>query len=278
MSNPKKSTVYTTKYNKGNALLMAHASRAVYKKEKETILNYLQNPINDAGLELSDVHIYEDNQSFSALIECKECLIWAFRGTDDLKDWLDNLDMRDTEGALGEVHKGFKRALDRVWDDMLATAKEIQRNNGRRPAFITGHSLGGAMASLAAARFASMDRAFTSCYTFGSPRAFSPEAAAKFNALAKERVFRFQNNNDPVTRIPLRLMGFSHVGTFRYIDDKKKICDDPGFWYQFIDQVKSAADTVIKEIKNGVSISDLGACIQDHDMANYIEAVNKSCK
>ncbi|WGK70272.1 lipase family protein [Candidatus Haliotispira prima] len=132
--------------------------------------------------------------------------------------------------------------------------------------FITGHSLGGAMATIAAARFIAEDRPFTSVYTFGQPRALTRETARIFNAECKSRFFRFHNNNDMVTGIPARLMGYSHIGSYLYITEEKEMKQEAGFWFRFIDCIDGAVEALRE---SGLD------CLEDHDIADYVAAVEK---
>lgn len=133
-----------------------------------------------------------------------------------------------------------------------------------RPVFLTGHSLGGAMATVAASRLLHIDQPFTSCYTFGQPWAMTLETARVFNVDARGRFHRFQNNSDIVTRLPSRLMGYSHVGGCLYITQDRAIHDDVGFWFRFLDTVSGVVEEALKRRLD---------LIEDHDMADYLEAI-----
>ncbi|CAM9276656.1 unnamed protein product [Ectocarpus sp. 12 AP-2014] len=77
--------------------------------------------------------------------------------------------------------------------------------------YIAGHSLGGALATVAAARLSYVDNMdIAGVYTIGSPR-------LNDGTPLKDKYFRCRNNNDIVTRIPLP-PGYKHVGTEIYVD------------------------------------------------------------
>ena len=64
----------------------------------------------------------------------------------------------------GKVHRGFKAALSEVWTSLEKHISNLHRNNLK--IWLTGHSLGAALATLAADRLGNAQ----GLYTFGSPR------------------------------------------------------------------------------------------------------------
>lgn len=260
---------YKTKLDAGNAYWMAKLSKAVYKKRsdndefphEEAILKELK--AEDPGF--LSVTGADKNSAQAALIEHEDYLCMVFRGTNELGDWLDNINAFRESVLFGEFHRGFWNSVEDVWD--VIHPKYLQlREQKKRPLFFTGHSLGGAMATVAASRFLHQDLPFTSVYTFGQPRALSRETSRVYNSITPNRHHRFQNNEDIVTRVPARLMGYSHVGTCLYIDSDKQIHDDPGFWFKFLDVFDGALDALKKQ-------GHIGA-ISDHDMDLYLGAVS----
>ena len=162
-----------------------------------------------------------------------EFVIVAFSGSDMrqregsgafdvLADWLVNLSF-DTTSSLrgGRVHRGFKEALDEVWnppdrkgDDSLENYLEDVCEGGRRKVWFTGHSLGGALAALAATRH----ELTAGLYTFGAPRVGDRGFVKSFGAPA----YRFVNGKDVVTGFPLRGR-YRHFGENRIIDPNGQI-------------------------------------------------------
>ena len=97
-------------------------------------------------------------------LQNKQEQVLAFRGTEptqmsdvqaDLKAW------KSKSKTDGKVHDGFYDEINKVWKEILPLIK----NN--KPLYICGHSLGGAMATIAASRLEEQTEAL---YTFGSPR------------------------------------------------------------------------------------------------------------
>ena len=82
---------------------------------------------------------------------------------------------------------------------------------------LTGHSLGGAPAILAALHLRILGKTVSSVYTFASPRVGSPSFVSLYNSYLGSQTFRFVAVNDPVPSLPLTstpLLNtcFQHVG------------------------------------------------------------------
>lgn len=229
-------------------------------------------------------------------------VIIAFRGTDEKLDWEDNLKLSGVNfpggrgsASIGEVHSGFYEAFLDVWEPQGAkdkdtlkvekctleadayvvkpdtcTMKELleRADYQRKPFWITGHSLGGALATICAFNFYYDDVPFYGVYTYGQPRTCKRDLKRHFDAEAKGRFFRFQNNNDIVSRIPQRLAGYSHVGTFLYIDTERNITSDVGAWFQFVDRVDGIGEFLMEQAEGGT--------FRDHDIKEYLVAMEKN--
>lgn len=130
--------------------------------------------------------------------------VLVFRGTSAFETWLSNLNtLQAGWDAGGLVHAGFKNEFYKIWDELNGRLSEIPPDV---PVFYTGHSLGGALATLAASR-----RSPAAVYTFGSPKVGDTAFAL---SLREVPVFRVVNNRDlvallPPSRIPF---DFCHVG------------------------------------------------------------------
>ena len=265
----KQVSAYKTELDAGNAYWMARLSQEVYLKRSS------DNQMPDEDKILANLKAEDDkfmsvvgadkNSAQAALVEHQDFLCMVFRGTNELADWLDNINAFATKELFGEFHRGFWNSVEDVWEVINNRFRHLQGQR-RRPLFITGHSLGGAMATIAAAKLVHEDKPFTSVYTFGQPRALTRETALIFNSACQARFFRFHNNNDIVTRVPSRLMGYSHIGSYLYITEEKEIHREVGFWFRFVDYVDGAL-SALKE--KGID------AIEDHDMGRYLQAVEQ---
>jgi triacylglycerol lipase len=100
-------------------------------------------------------------------------------------------------GAVGKVHSGFNTEVDDLWP-ML---EDLLRDNDR-PVWFCGHSLGGAMATICAARCiqSSLSSNPEELHTFGSPRV----GCKRYMRQPGLRHYRWVHNTDVVTRVRIR--------------------------------------------------------------------------
>ena len=164
----------------------------------------------------------------------------------------------------GRVHAGFYDALSHVWRDLEDVVRQFN-HQFTKTVWVTGHSLGGALASLTVARWLDSGRPVHGMYTFGQPRTGDNSFARNFNFNFMPRAFRMVNNNDLVTRIPPRSFGFSHLGSFKYFTDEGNLEHHIGWWDLFLDSWQGH----IHEIFSG----DIG--FGDHSMTGYRELVSR---
>src|SRR4051794_1864922 len=131
----------------------------------------------------------------------------AFRGTVTIEDWLVDGQARQVNDPHypGLVHRGFRDALESVWP---AIRQLIPVPLAERTVWVSGHSLGGALVSLAAGRLEADGVPVAAAYTYGSPRVGDP---AFYNGYVPPN-YRFVNNNDIVPHVPSEslLIGLRH--------------------------------------------------------------------
>jgi hypothetical protein len=136
----------------------------------------------------------------------------SFRGTESVGDWLADLNTARTTRPYGVVHRGFYHAFT----DVQSRIEQSLRTLPGRRLVVTGHSLGGALATVAAAEWLSSG-AFevASVYTYGQPRAGNAAWQQLLDAKLGDRFARFVNDDDIVPRVP---PGFVHAGKLYHFD------------------------------------------------------------
>jgi hypothetical protein len=144
--------------------------------------------------------------------------VLAFRGTEVTKFSDIKTDAKASMVSLieGRVHKGFINAYKSVEAEIK---KSVAKVDGL-PLYITGHSLGAALATIAT-QYLEADPVFrdqiAACYTFGSPRVGNDQFDREF----KSAIYRVVNTTDIVTVIPLLAMGYIHIGDIRFLSRNK---------------------------------------------------------
>jgi hypothetical protein len=132
----------------------------------------------------------------------------AFRGTeaDNNNDKVADAEIDRTPEAGALVHCGFKRYLDLVWPQVTQYVAGYRANHRNQNICITGHSLGGALATLA---FTRLNDPGSSLITFGCPRVGNPAYCNVVDAAARTRAcYRVVDNLDVVTHVPPDFLGF----------------------------------------------------------------------
>ncbi len=178
-------------------------------------LEFFKKILERSDFELIDTIDLMETQAFA----CKRVkegespyVVIAFRGTEKkFSDWLTDaraLPTTDSDNTAGtRVHGGFKKALLENEDgeartvfkhveDILDRPEAKDAAGKPLPVFITGHSLGGALALLTARELP--QDLIGACYTFGAPRVANYDYFKK----TKTPVYRVVNSSDIVPRVP----------------------------------------------------------------------------
>ncbi|DBA97134.1 TPA: hypothetical protein ACH3X1_014902 [Trebouxia sp. C0004] len=149
--------------------------------------------------------------------------VFAFRGTaskqdglQDVKIFSRNIDYLQELYPGVKAHMGFMQQFAAVCNpekpetNMAAVLKELSGGQTPNRVICTGHSLGGALATLGAAWSAlEYPDADIRCITFGSPRVANKVFGKAFNALVGTSL-RLVHGFDPVPSLPPSLM-YKHV-------------------------------------------------------------------
>jgi triacylglycerol lipase len=188
-------------------MVMAQCSQIAYMDAKEAKAKYKKlGYTRHKFIEVDGAQLH--------IIGNKEENVLCFRGTEpgefsDIKADLNALPDKAQNGS-GLVHNGFQEEVNKVWDEVEHFVNTSKQLEGKK-FFICGHSLGGAMATIACSRL--QDKA-DALFTYGSPRT----GTRKFVKSITTPHYRHVNNNDMVTCVPFALLGYRHVGSPRYIN------------------------------------------------------------
>ncbi len=167
-------------------------------------------------------------------------IVVAFRGSegptniDGLKDWLLTNAMNllivpqgklSTEflaaGVGAKFHQGFVGAITDIWDELYPQLEaEVKAKD--RPVWVTGHSLGGALALLGAWLFKRKFISVHQVYTFGAPMVGNQAVAEAFDREFPNAIFRYVNPPDPVPLLPMMSLvanDFAHCNKLMFLGD-----------------------------------------------------------
>ena len=167
--------------------------QSIFEKDDAEATNHF---LKTTGIEI--LEIYDTGDTQALLVSYQKHLVLAFRGTEatSLHDIKTDLKAEIIEHPSGgSVHSGFIQAFGFVEQQILNDLKK--HNDKEKPLFLTGHSLGGALATIAA-KLLQQHYNIAACYTFGSPRVGN----IKWFDGVKTPVYRVVNASDCVTMLP----------------------------------------------------------------------------
>ncbi len=180
--------------NKSEFIKQAKAAISSLTGTKGDAKAKLASYLSEAHFKVIEVFNEKGTQAFLATRESDKMAVLAFRGTEmnvgDIKTDLKTT-VIDIDGH--SVHEGFYKAFKLVEDKISNHLKDLDDDY---VLYITGHSLGGALA-LIATKYLCSD-SLGACYTFGGPRV----ASLRFSDSIKTPIYRVINAADIVPRIP----------------------------------------------------------------------------
>jgi V8-like Glu-specific endopeptidase len=215
-----------------------------------------------------------------------DLVLVCFRGTTSLGDWLSNLNVATTDTAtIGTVHSGFLGQFN----DLRQQIETIFASRPGRKVILSGHSLGGALASLAAATWTDV-QPLLGLYTYGQPFTGQNDFAALMEVRLGDRYLRFVNDADVVPRVP---PGYRHAGRLVQFDAAGKLKVKP--WPSMgalegapttpvermegdpalsMEAFRSLQETLKASSGNTVSSQEgLNTMISDHRITEYIRKI-----
>lgn len=179
------------------------------------------------------------------------------------------------EKHLIDAHRGFAEATVSVWADVRTIIEEnLEKNEGLRIWF-AGHSLGGAVATIAAymtyATFG--DEPIAGLCTIGQPRVLRRgEANTKFALdLGPDRIFRVYRSIDPVPLMPW--LGYKHVSGNRcFIKKNGKFVYDASWRVKYFDWARKFI-RIGRRVVTQFRLTHLKTLVSDHFSQGYLDAL-----
>lgn len=211
-------------YSDRTAALLAKVAMLAYIDfEDSAKRSVLEGALTHGRVKLLETLSAGDTEALVA--ETDKFVVVAFRGTSSRRDiWTDlnvftrlveveerkSIDDEVADAPAVKVHAGFYDAFRNI-ENKLRHCLEAQK--AELPIYLTGHSLGGALALVAAAALGGHSKLgdrLAAVYTFGAPRA----GGASFPIFVKAPHYRVVNSGDAVPLVPPNwLSGYRHTGT-----------------------------------------------------------------
>jgi triacylglycerol lipase len=222
----------------------------------------------------------------------KEHIVVAFRGTespttiDGLKDWLlndaVNLLIQPTgplaadfvAAAVGaRWHMGFITAIHAVWEPVFTMVNaEVEKED--RHVWVTGHSLGGALALLGGWLLNRKALSVHQIYTYGAPMVGNDAVAKAIDREFAGKVFRYVNTEDPIPKLPtLSLIANQYLHCQREVGlGAVAAASAASFFQGFVGKAVDGiiSGTLIDEVWEGVK-----ARVEAHAMMKYRQNIGE---
>ena len=226
----------------------------------------------------------ENTECFVA--SSSQAIVVSFRGTQQTSDWLINLNIATKSTNYGWVHRGFYFALHSVKNQVERALDHFDAQ--QKKVILTGHSLGGAVATIGAAEWFGK-YPISGIYTFGQPAVGFSTLRSSIEVIYPQKFYRFVNDDDIVPQVP---PGYRHVGKLYHFDAQgdmrhesfrtvSPVAEDTPTMSrrQFMElqtRLKSARETSVRSnerLERSLTQEGLFPSISDHNINRYIEKI-----
>jgi triacylglycerol lipase len=257
----------TTEYTNDNAGFLCDACNQSYYSEVECQEWAKLNGFNEAFYFFDSNQLDPHTHTQGFVAQNPETLLIVFRGTEttNLSDLLSDLQgaIKVKWGDLGHVHGGFLKAYMSVLNKSFKNVtvfQDVIKKAGNRKIWISGHSLGGALAICCAAQTEIVDKLpVHAVYTFGQPRVGDEKFAETISETMGNKIFRVVNNRDIVTRLSDYTLGYRQFGQEVFFDKNGEKTHKPAKIENMEGALESLRETNdIKELVYGGYAQGLG--------------------
>jgi len=187
--------------------LVFEAARLAYEPQNKGLPGYRDLGLDPVFIDRRPMQAYAAHAGRDAII--------AFRGTErSLGDILTDLKFIRQHTPHGALHSGFWDGYDRIHSDIADFCVKAAQRSGR--IWLTGHSLGGALAVVAAYRLTYEKKLpIGGVVTFGQPMVVMPSLAQTLSPLLNDRYLSFVNGRDPIPTLVRPYVHFGHMVLYR---------------------------------------------------------------
>lgn len=162
-----------------------------------------------------------------------DSLFIGFRGSSNIQNWISNIQIvfeHPYDDSNIAVDKGFYDLYDVLKPSIISTLSDMSSKYHTNKLLITGHSLGGALATVAAFDMLYYKQPYEVSYliTFGSPRVGNYDFSEYFNmfSIYSKRITHYY---DIVPHVPEEFLGYRHISNEIWYNEHNSdyvICND----------------------------------------------------
>ena len=213
--------IFRAAYSDRMAWILASMSHLAYDRFEDDknpkLLELFTAKLKSGGFKLLEIYNSPETDTQAFLAANGDYAVLAFRGTEvtSRKDIMTDAKAKRIVDIEGRVHGGFRAAFESVKQKIEKGILGLDNI----PLYITGHSLGAALATVATQELENnpdIKGRIAACYTYGSPRVGNTQYDKNFKA----PIYRMVNTTDIVTIVPLLAMGYVHIGDVRFLGRK----------------------------------------------------------
>ncbi len=258
-------------------LQMAKFSKWAYGPEDE-----IKKILQPLGYE---VIFLEKNETQLFIAKSYNEVVVCFRGTepDKIVDISTDLKCKQVPWMYGKVHQGFYEALVPVENQLF---DHFIKHDPSKKITITGHSLGGALASLFALSLkCKLQTLSVEVVTFGAPKIGNEEFVVAYEKHLFEKTTRVVNDEDVVPLVPTHLfMDYSQSDDLYFLNDDSELTKAPKLFPVIKNGVDLAKEMIEAEkrlsqdpeaVKKMLESNAKELCT-DHLIDAYIEGLEKA--
>jgi len=236
------------------ALNISQASYCMSELDKWTCTTCVDSNIYETKLiEENELVIIGYNSPYNAIFV-------GFRGSSNIQNWLDNLQVqlvKPYNDTQIEVEHGFYKIYSALDQKIYTIIDNLRLKYDTNNILVTGHSLGGAIATLFAfdVCYYNVPYKIYSLITFGSPRVGN-NYFSEYVSMCDFASFRVTHHYDIVPHVPEEFLGYEHISQEVWYNEPNAdyvLCNDS-------DEEDSACSNSCAPLK----------CTSIHDHMNYL--------
>lgn len=207
-------------------------------------------------------------EGFVGVDPVQSAIVLGLKGSNSVRNWITNgvITLTDCGNTIDtddcKVHAGFNEAWLNIATDATALIDAAVAAHPNYTVVVTGHSLGAAVANVAAANLRAYFAGTTTMvdlYTFGSPRTGNGAFVEFLSDTTQGRAFRVTHTDDPFPRLPPNSW---LLGSYRHVE--------PEYW------VTRANDTELATVEQvsvceGTNNDDCNSGTDGFDTAAHLD-------